>query len=222
MFARENLRAVIFDCEGVIADTEALWDASQAELFRRRGLVYDRAAVKPCLVGLSLEAGAAWLIENFDWPGDAANLAAERRDLMRTSLSRDASFMPGAQNCLQWMQSQGLQYALATALDGDLFAALDRRLGLRELFAHRVFLLEGSGAHSKEDGALFLQVARSCAWPAAECAVAEDAPGGLRGARAAGMRAIGFTTTFAASDLSAADVIVPDFRAFQELLRSGE
>lgn len=222
MFARAAMRAVIFDCEGVIADTEPLWDASQVELFRRRGQQYDRSAVKPQLVGLSLEAGAAWMIRTFQWPDSAAALAAERRQLMRQRLRESARFMDGALECLRALQSRGLPIALATALDSDLFAALDERLGLRTLFADRVHLLEFAGSRTKEDGELFRQVAATYGWRAAECVVVEDSPAGLRGARAAGMMAIGFSTTFAAEELHDADVAVADFAALQELLRPGE
>lgn len=222
MFPRADLRAVIFDCEGVIADTEPLWDAAQSELFQRRGVIYDRSAVKSHLVGLSLEAGAAWMIEKFQWSDSASALARERRQLMQRLLQNNATWMRGARDCLQWMRQSGFKFALATALDRELFVALDEGLGLHEMFSNQIYFLQDCETTSKEDGALFRMVASSCEWKPGECAVAEDAPAGLRGARAAGMYAIGFATTFGKSHLKDADFVVSDFHAFQRLISSGE
>ncbi len=220
MFVGSAVRALIFDCEGVIVDAERLWDESQVELFRRRGMQYDRAAVKPHLVGLSLEAGAAWMIRTFQWSDSAIDLAAERRSLIINRLRESARFMDGALECLHSLQHRDLPMAMATALDGELFEAINERLGLRKLFGGQAFLLESSGSSSKEDGALFRKVAATCGWRAHACAVVEDAPAGLRGARAAGMMAIGFSSTFAAEELPDADVAVGDFAALQKLLSS--
>ena len=48
---------IIFDGEGIVVDTETIWDKGQEEFLRRRGFVYDRERIKPLLTGRSLAEG---------------------------------------------------------------------------------------------------------------------------------------------------------------------
>ena len=59
----KNIEAIIFDAEGVVVDTEALWDKSQEELLGRRGLLYDREYLKPKMAGQTLLEGAQLMVD---------------------------------------------------------------------------------------------------------------------------------------------------------------
>ena len=48
-----NIKGIIFDAEGVVVDTEILWDKSQDMLLGDRGLVYDRKYLKPKMGGIN-------------------------------------------------------------------------------------------------------------------------------------------------------------------------
>ena len=48
---------IIFDAEGIVIDTEAVWDKGQEIFLQRRGFVYDRERIKPLLTGRTLAEG---------------------------------------------------------------------------------------------------------------------------------------------------------------------
>ncbi len=61
-------KAVIFDCDGLLVDTEPSWTAAETELFRRRGRGFG-VAEKALLIGRSLEDASVTLAEEFGEPG---------------------------------------------------------------------------------------------------------------------------------------------------------
>jgi sugar-phosphatase len=73
----------------------------------------------------------------------------------------------------------------------------------------KVLVAADDVAAGKPDPAPYLQGARMLGIPPAECLVIEDAPAGIRSAHAGGMKAIGVTTTFPASELKEADAVIP-------------
>ena len=50
----KHVKAIVFDAEGVVVDTEILWDKSQEVLLGNRGLEYDREYLKPKMAGQTL------------------------------------------------------------------------------------------------------------------------------------------------------------------------
>ena len=100
---------------------------------------------------------------------------------------------------------------MATALEPGLFVAVDRRLNIREKFGGRVFFTADVEQRPKSDPAIFLYAADQMGRLPHECLVIEDSPAGVTGARAAGMRCVALTTTFAADRLREADEIYDAF-----------
>lgn len=90
--------AVIFDVEGVALDAEPMWDAVHEELLRRRGVRYDRAAVKPLLTGRSAGDAVAVLAEACGLRDNPADLLRERHALMRDRLAGGVALILGFAN----------------------------------------------------------------------------------------------------------------------------
>jgi len=85
----------------------------------------------------------------------------------------------------------------------------------------RVLVTADDVARGKPDPAPYLMGAQLLHTEPKECLVIEDAPAGIRSAHAAGMRAIGVTTTFAATELGEADAVVGALREVRVVLRDG-
>lgn len=203
------VEAIVFDAEGVIIDTEPVWDEGQRAFLVRRGISYDRDRVKSLLTGRSLLEGTEVLMDMYDIGGDPAELARERADLVR-HLMTEVDFIPGFPRFFDRVRKR-YGTCVATAMDADLFEVVDRSLGIRRLFEDRVYTLEDVQHRSKPDPSLFLFAASSLDTPPSKCCVIEDSPLGVEAAHGAGMRVIGLATTYAPDVLAAADRVVASY-----------
>lgn len=208
---------IVFDAEGVIVDTEPLWDRAQAELLARYGVVYERDRVKHLLTGRSGAEGARVLKDVYALSPSPEALEAERKSIMERELRAGAPFVPGFRSFFEKVRDR---YAtcVATSMDLDLLDAVRVGLGLDELFPGRIFTLADVGFVSKPNPDLFLFAARAIGIPPARCVVLEDSPYGIEAAARAGMRSVGITTTYGPDRLAAADVVVG---SYPELEASG-
>jgi beta-phosphoglucomutase-like phosphatase (HAD superfamily) len=202
---------LIFDGEGVVIDTEGLWDDVQEEFLARRGRTYDRALVKPQLTGRPLVESTAVLQELYDLDGTTDVLAAERLALMAERLRQGAAFITGFPWYFESVRGRYVT-CLATSLHEDLFNAVDLRLGLTALFEGRV-VIDRDVPRGKPEPDLFLAAATKAGVPADACAVFEDSPVGIVAAHAAGMPVIALATTYDPRVLAeaGADAVVDDF-----------
>lgn len=197
---------IIFDAEGVVIDTESLWDEGQVEFLRRRGVSYDREEVKPLLTGLSFIEGVRALKAAYGLTGDEQDLADERLHIMRKLVGR-ASYVPGFIDLFESVRSR-YRTCIATAMLDELFNDVDARLHMRDRFQGRVFTLADVGGRSKPDPAIFRHAARCLASAPEQCLVIEDSPHGIEAARRAGMRSVGLATTYPVASLQSADAVV--------------
>lgn len=210
------LPGVILDGEGVVFDTEQIWDEAQTEFLARRGIAYDRARVKPVLAGRSGADGMAFLQRTYNIPGDPGKLLRERVGLMRERLS-EVKFMPGFPDFFQWLRSS-YPVALATAMAPDLLELVNKQLKLRQLFGGHVYTLDDVAGKAKPAPDLFLHACRKLHRLPAQCVVVEDSPTGLAAAHSAGMLAIGLATTFMPVMLSSADRVARDLGDVRQII----
>jgi beta-phosphoglucomutase len=210
MLPDRPIDTIIFDCEGVIIDSESVWDHGQTEFLRRRGKVYDRALTKHLLTGRSLAEGVRTMQEQYGFGGDPEKLAQERSEIVKELFATEVYFIPGFQEFFETVRKNYLT-CIATAMTRELFTLVDRRLGLSTLFNGHVYTLADVGFRSKPDPALFLYAAEKLGSRPASCLVLEDAPHGIEAARRAGMASIGLATTYEPDKLAGADLIVESF-----------
>ncbi|HEX9530692.1 MAG TPA: HAD-IA family hydrolase [Acidimicrobiales bacterium] len=210
--------AIIFDAEGVVIDTEGLWDEAQGELLARRGISYDREQVKPLLSGRSAEDGVRIIKDRYALADEVPALVAERRTIALGLFAR-VDFVSGFVDFFR-AADRTYRTALATAMDPPLFAVADAGLGLSAMFHDRVSTVLQVGGRGKPAPDLFVHAAGLVAESADRCLVIEDAPHGIEAARRAGMACIALTTTFAAALLTGADVVVSSFDEVDGAIRS--
>ncbi|MEV6344731.1 HAD family phosphatase [Actinoplanes sp. NPDC051851] len=198
-------RAIIFDAEGVVVDTEGAWDAAQAELLNRRGRAYPRDTLKPLLTGRGERAAIEIIIDVCGLDDEPDALAAERRVLMAALLARSVRFVPGFREYFATVHPE-VGTCVATSMEPSLLALADTATGLSRLFGGRVVDLSVPGVRPKPAPDVFLLAAERLGVPPADCVVIEDSATGVAAARAAGMRCVGLATTHPAEILAGADV----------------
>ena len=205
-----RITTIIFDADGVVIDSERIWDKAKAEFSRRHGIPYERKKIKPLLAGRSQAEAVEFLKAEYGFSGDTQSLANERMDLVRREFERGVDFVPGFREFFLRIRSL-YRPCIATSMPEALLAIVDRRLGLSRLFGGKIFSLIAVGYRSKPNPDIFLHAAKQLDAEPANCLVIEDAPHGVEAARRAGMKCIGLTTTFGWQILSRADCVVDSF-----------
>jgi beta-phosphoglucomutase len=201
---------IIFDCEGVVADTETIWDISQREFLHRRGRVYDREKIKPMLTGKTLLEGVRILKREYGFSGDSGKLALERKEIFRNLIEQKVDFIDGFLDFFSIIR-EDYKTCIATSMDEDLLEIVDRRLGLSKLFDNKVFSLVSVMHNSKPASDIFLYAAQQLGSISENCVVIEDSPYGVEAAKRAGMKCIGLTTTYGRDILEQADLVVDSY-----------
>lgn len=178
------MKALIFDLDGVVADSAAAHCRSWARLAREEGLAFPPATAR-ALLGLT----RADSLERFR--GARVLSAAERADwlarkqayfLEELALMGPADALPGVRALLAEAQAAGLPCALASS-SSNARAVLDR-LALADAFA---FVADGTSvAHPKPAPDIFRRAAAPLGAPPAACLVLEDSAAGAEAARAGG------------------------------------
>lgn len=180
--------AVLFDCDGVVADSEALAARLVAEELTARGWRMTATEAEEHFLGMALPAMRP-VIEARVGPLPAR--WAETLSLrIAEAMGREAMPVPGAIEAVQAVRRAGLPVAVASNSGRAELEAKLERLGLAEAFAGRVFSFEDV-ARPKPAPDIYLAAARSCGAAPAECVVVEDSLLGVRAGVAAGCRVLG-------------------------------
>jgi beta-phosphoglucomutase len=203
------VESIIFDAEGVVIDTESVWDRAQSTLLASRGYEYDRTTIKPLLTGKSLQEGSEVLKVKFDLPDSVASLSKERRDLFREEVIKGVKYIDGF---LTFFAAVSPKYrvAIATAMEPRFFPLIRKTLNLDRLFGGAIVTLDHV-QRSKPAPDLFLYAANFLGTAPEHCVVIEDAPYGIEAAHRAGMFCIALGSTYPLQDLRAADLVVRGF-----------
>lgn len=207
-----NFDTLIFDMDGVIIDSEVLFDNADTEFFRRHGKIYNREEVALLLTGMHLKAGTALIKEKYNLLGDVEDLVNERQGLLEAEYKLHLKYMTGFEDFFEKVKSAGLKTCIATSCNDYLLNLVNEKLALNKKFGANIFKASDVGNVSKPDPAIYLYAAKKIDSEPSKCVVIEDAPKGVQAAKNAGMYCIGITTTFAADRLLAADLVVDSFQ----------
>ena len=205
------IEAILFDCDGVVLDSETIWDRCEEEFLRRRGIAFDVARTKPLITGLSQQAGVLLLQEQYGVEGDPDALVVERLEIIRGMFDREVRFTEGFPEFFEERVRGRFATCIATSMPEELFAVADRKLAISRFFGSRVYFPSHVGGRAKPAPDLFLYAARQLGAPPDRCLVIEDSPRGIEAARRAGMPVIGLATTHGEEMLGEADRVVGSF-----------
>jgi HAD superfamily hydrolase (TIGR01509 family) len=177
---------VIFDCDGVLVDSEALSCACLVELLRQHGIDIELDAVFERFLGRSLSAVA----DHFRALGRMmpADFPAELRALVRKSFVKSLQAMAGVDRVLRSLDTT---FCIASSSELERVNFSLELTGLAAQFAGRVFTAQmvQSGKPAPD---LFLYAAASMAVEPERTLVVEDSVSGVQAGKAAGMTVWGF------------------------------
>jgi HAD superfamily hydrolase (TIGR01509 family) len=203
---------VIFDCDGVLVDSERLTVHEEARMLTELGWPVTADEVVGLFMGLSLATELEMVADRL---GPAAAERFEHDLVPRLTAIFDAELTPvdGIPALLDALAQKGVPTCVASSgLPDGIRRKLDRT-GLRDYFGDRISSAS-EVEHGKPAPDLFLMAARRMGVPPARAAVVEDSVPGVEAGVAAGMAVYGFAGGLArAEDLHAAGAVVFDAMA---------
>jgi HAD superfamily hydrolase (TIGR01509 family) len=180
-----GVRAVIFDMDGVLLDSEPIHFEATRELLAERGIDYS-AAAGDNFFGCTDHEVFSVLKERYRLEMSEEELTKAWLGRVVPALPLMAAPLPGVPEVLHDLKDRGLRLALASSSVPAVIAASLKALGIGSLFEIKV------SGHDVENGKpspdIFLEAARRLGLPPAECVVVEDSSNGMRAALTAGMR----------------------------------
>lgn len=205
-----EIKAIIFDLEGVIADTHPAWAEADRKFLRRRNYILDENTHHPMMTGRNLEEGVEIMRSTYPFKGETKELARERIGIFTSLLESQISFISGFERFYNSVAGKYL-LAVGTSLDKTLLPLVEENLRLSKLFGSHIYCIADVGYLSKPHPDIFLHAAKNLEVTPENCVVIEDAPNGISAAKNAGMKCIALTTTFTREKLLEADLIVDSY-----------
>jgi HAD superfamily hydrolase (TIGR01509 family) len=180
------IEAVVFDLDGVLVDSEHVWDEVREELAHERGGTWHERA-QADMMGMSSAEWSRYMhdVVGLDDPPEAINDEVVRRLLAR--YDEELPLIDGATDAVRRV-ADSFRLALASSSNRPVIDLVLERAGIAELFEATVSSEEVARGKPAPD--VFLEAARRLAVPADRCAAIEDSGNGVRAAQAAGMRVI--------------------------------
>ena len=181
---------VIFDCDGVLVDSEMIASRELAAFLTDLGRPTTDAECREAFTGLSIRSVGDKVRD--DWglslPDDFIEQLRERD---RTAFERDLKAVPGVEAVLDSLESARVRVCVASSGTPEKIRHSLTITSLLERFDGHLFSAS-QVERGKPAPDLFLHAAQAMNADPAGCLVIEDSPAGIAGARAAGMRVLGF------------------------------
>jgi sugar-phosphatase len=193
-----KIRAVIFDMDGLLIDTEPIWRQAEMEVFRRVGLELTE---EQCLetMGVRIADVVRLWYSRHPWTGSSCEEVT--RQIEQSVIEHVmAEGVPKAGVCeaMAMIHEAGLPIAIASSSSVTMIDAVVRRLGLEQYV--QVTCTGEDEPEGKPHPGVYLSAARRLGVPPEECLALEDSPNGVLSARAAGMYCIAIPDPFLAGD----------------------
>jgi HAD superfamily hydrolase (TIGR01509 family) len=204
-------RAVVFDMDGLLLETEVLWQRAEARLFERHGAEFTFED-KLTVMGTSAAFTGEFFARRLGYPADrAAALIREVSDLMLEELQAQVDARPGAVELVKRLQGR-VPLGLASNSPRFLVDAALQSAGFSEAFD--AVVSSDDVARPKPAPDLYLLACERLGVPPADALALEDTTSGIAAAKAAGMACIA-VPQFAETDVTAADRVID---SLEELL----
>ena len=201
-----NLKAVLFDMDGVLVDSEELIYLAAKQMFAEHGIEVTQEDFKP-FIGAGENNYLGGVAKKYNLDIDIEHDKARTYEIYAEIAPEKLKVIPGVVQFINRCKSKNLKLAVATSADEIKMKINLKAAGLDNgIFDVTVNGLEV--VNKKPHPEIYLRTAKKLQVKPFECLVVEDAVNGVESARAAGAKCLAVTTSFSESELSAADWIV--------------
>jgi beta-phosphoglucomutase len=208
------VHAVVFDFDGVLADSEPLHLRAFQEVLAGLGITLTREEYYARYLGFADEGAFEAIAETYGWkptPEQIASLVQEKATVFDAMLADADVLYPGAAECVTRLAGDFPLGIASGALKHEILAVLERY----ELAARfRFVVAAGDTRMSKPAPDPYRRAAALHGIPSENCLAIEDSRWGIESAKAAGLMCVGITNTYPASELDGADAVIGSLSEF--------
>ncbi len=180
------ISAVVFDLDGVLVDSEPVWEQVRQGLVTERGGHWAPDAQRR-IMGMSTPEWARYLSEDLGVGLPPDQVASEVIDRMTARYTQHVPLMDGAVDAVRRVAARW-PLAVASSAPAVLIQTVLQSAGLRPCFS--VVMSTEQVPRGKPAPDIYLAVTAALGCPPADCAAVEDSSNGLRSAAAAGLQVI--------------------------------
>jgi HAD superfamily hydrolase (TIGR01509 family) len=175
--------AVVFDLDGVIVDSEQVWDDVRERYTEEVGGTYTPSAARD-MMGMSSHEWSRYMADRLGVPGTPEEINAEVVRRMLARYGEAPPLIPGAVEAVRRIAARW-PLAIASSSNPELIEVVVSAAGLDDVFPVRVSSQEVAAGKPAPD--VYVEAARRLGVEPTRCGAVEDSHNGIRSAKAAGM-----------------------------------
>jgi len=198
------MKALIWDLDGVIADTAPYHFAAWRKFFLELGRNYTEQDFRKSF-GRRNDDILRDVLGNLSWE-EVISFSRRKEELFREEIKGKIKPLPGVLQLIGEARNAGFRLALVSSTPPENIKLLLSSLSIEEYF--ECLVSDQDVRRGKPDPEGFLLAAQRLQVPPNRCIVIEDAVAGVEAAKRAGMRCLAVTTTHPREKLSLADLVV--------------
>ena len=180
------IEAVVFDLDGVLLDSEQVWDEAREQLAKERGGRWHDEAQKD-MMGMSSTEWSRYMHERIGLPEAPEEINREVVERLSASYREHLPALPGAKEAVERLAARW-RLGLASSSNRELIDLALELLGVKQFFA--VTVSSEEVARGKPAPDVYLEAVRRLGVEPAHAAAVEDSSNGILAAKAAGMRVL--------------------------------
>lgn len=206
-----KFKAVIFDLDGVLVDSEFYWEGVARQFFAAHHLEMPPGYIERTK-GLNERDIARWLIKELAFKSTEEDILNEREEMSESVYTQKCRPLPGIEKLLLKVKAGGLKAAINSGSDLRRIKIVIDRFGWKDYF-DELISSHDTDMPGKPDSETYLVAARILKVAPAECVAIEDASSGVISAKNAGLTCIALSDRSSGfGDFNRADLIVESFK----------
>lgn len=192
------IRGVIFDLDGTLLDSMTMWSSIDREFLIESGVTDPPPGVSDIVKKMTVEESSQYFIDSFGLSCTKEYVARRIREMVKERYEEQIPLKPYARELLDFLDSRGIPYGIATATYKSLAEAALKRCGVYDRF--RFLLSDEEYPAGKSFPDIFLGASRLLGCSPQETLVIEDSLHCIETARAAGFMTAGVCDPVAEPD----------------------
>src|SRR5690348_5117687 len=172
-----DIHAVVFDLDGILANTEDLYEQAGETVLGRRGKIYD-AALRERIMGRPVVDAVRIMIECHSLPDTVDDLMCECGEVLQQLIASSLAPMPGVRRLIDDLSEANIPFAVATSATREYADNVLTRLNLKHRFQ---FILTAEDIRlGKPHPEIYLLAVARLKLPPSQTMVLEDSANGCR------------------------------------------
>ncbi|RWR03489.1 2-deoxyglucose-6-phosphatase [[Pantoea] beijingensis] len=189
MSYKRPVLAAIFDMDGLLIDSEPLWNRAELDIFATLNIDLTRRSELPDTLGLRIDQVVRMWYETLPWNGpDQAEVTRRIISRALNLIEELRPILPGVEHALTLCRTQGLKIGLASASPRHMLERVLELFNLRDYFD--VVVSAEALPYSKPHPQVYLDAAAQLGIDPLNCVTLEDSFNGMIATKAARMRSI--------------------------------